>query len=107
MVNPPQTQLALQPQQLQEIVQILALHAPGMEVLAFGSRVKGTAKPFSDLDLALMTAQPLSLEQEGALHEAFEESTLPFKVDLLDWAATAPSFQDRIRQDGVVIRPAS
>jgi hypothetical protein len=41
------------------------------------------------------------------LYEAFDESSLPFKVDLLDWAATTSSFQDLIRRDGVIIRAAS
>lgn len=98
--------VALLPHELQEIRQILAQHLPGIEVRAFGSRVKGTAKPYADLDLALMTQQVLSLEQEAALREAFDESSLPFKVDLLDWAASTPAFQAIIERDGVTIRPA-
>lgn len=97
----------LQPHHLQEVLQILATHVPALEVRAFGSRVKGTAKPYSDLDLAVMTTEPMPLAQEAALKEAFDESSLPFKVDLLDWAATAPSFRQLIEQDGVCLRAAS
>lgn len=99
--------LALLPHELHEVTQILAQHLPAVEVRAFGSRVKGTAKPYSDLDLALMTTHPLSLEQEAVLKEAFGESSLPFKVDLLDWATTTPAFQDIVRRDGVPIQFAS
>ena len=35
---------------------ILARSAPGVNVLVYGSRVKGSAKKFSDLDLALDAA---------------------------------------------------
>ncbi|TDM08093.1 MAG: hypothetical protein C4K60_00855 [Ideonella sp. MAG2] len=97
----------LLPHHLQEVLQILARHVPNIEVRAFGSRVKGTAKPYSDLDLALMTTQPLPLAQEAALKEAFDEASLPFKVDVLDWASTAPAFRQLIAQDGVCLRAAS
>ncbi len=99
--------LALSPEQLQEVLRILAQHVPTLEVRAFGSRVKGTAKPYSDLDLAVMTTSPLTLAQEAALREAFDESNLPFKVDVLDWAATAPGFQQLIRADSVCLRARS
>lgn len=107
MESPGQARVAVAPEQLREVLRILAEHAPGLEVRAFGSRVRGTAKPHSDLDLALMTTQPLSLDQEAKLHEAFDESSLPFKVDLLDWAATSASFQTLIWRDGVIIQQSS
>jgi predicted nucleotidyltransferase len=44
------------------VVRILHEQVPAMEVWAFGSRAKHTAKPYSDLDLALITQQPLSLD---------------------------------------------
>lgn len=41
------------------------------------------------------------------LREAFTESALPFKVDVVDWAETGESFRDVIRRRHVVIQPAS
>lgn len=49
----------LQPEQWQIVQHILQKHVPGHAVWAFGSRVKGTAKPYSDLDLAIITDTPL------------------------------------------------
>nr|WP_194303353.1 nucleotidyltransferase domain-containing protein [Acetobacter estunensis] len=66
------------------------------EVRAFGSRVTGKAKPFSDLDLAIMGDEPLPLETQARLEEAFSESDLPWKVDVLDWAQTERDFQQII-----------
>ncbi len=54
-------------------------------------------KPYSDLDLALMTEYPLSLHQGARLTEAFEESNLPFKVDIIDWASINESFKKTIQ----------
>lgn len=103
-VGPASVPLALTDGQLQEVLQILQWHLPELEVRVFGSRAKGTAKPYSDLDLALMTQAPLTLAQQALLNEAFDESSLPFKVDLVDWAATSPAFQALILAGSVLIK---
>ena len=88
--------LDLAPQQLAEVRRILQLHVPGRTVRAFGSRVQGNSKPFSDLDLAVMGDVPLYFRQLAALKDAFAESNLPFRVDVVDWAATSEVFQSII-----------
>jgi predicted nucleotidyltransferase len=50
------------PRDWANVVRILHEQVPAMEVWAFGSRARHTAKPHSDLDLALITQQPLSLD---------------------------------------------
>ena len=85
---------------------ILQKHVPQCEVWAFGSRAKWKAKQYSDLDLAVITNAPLSLQVSGALADDFAESDLPFKVDVVDWASTSPEFQNLIAQHHVVVRPA-
>lgn len=77
---------------------ILARHLPGLDVRAFGSRVEGTAGKTSDLDLVLMTDRPLPLEVIGRLRDAFSESDLPFRVDLVDWSAIGEDFRAVIRK---------
>ncbi|CAE6709454.1 nucleotidyltransferase family protein [Candidatus Nitrotoga fabula] len=83
---------------------ILRKHVPQYTVWAFGSRARGGAKPFSDLDLAILTEQPLPLEVSAALAEDFSESDLPYKVDLVDWATTGESFRQIIERDKVVVQ---
>ncbi len=68
------------------------------EVRAFGSRVNGTTKSYSDLDLAVVGSGKLSDDTLRCLKEAFEESDLPFRVDVLDWNATSPGFQKVIEK---------
>ena len=74
------------PDQLRLVRSILSVHVAGIEVRAFRSRVDGSAKPHSDLDLAVMTEKPLSPRIAALLREAFSESDLPFRVDIIDWA---------------------
>ncbi len=86
---------------------ILGRQMPGREVWAFGSRARGTAKPFSDLDIAIVTDAPLPLEEIGALKDALTESELPFRVDIVDWACTDAAFRKIIEKDRVVVQSSS
>lgn len=58
--------LDIAPEHLRIVRSILARHAPGYPVWAFGSRARGEAKPYSDLDLAIITDQPLPLVVQAA-----------------------------------------
>ena len=89
---------------LAEARQLLRVHLPGYRVCAFGSRVTGKARRFSDLDLAVMTTTPLDWRALEALKDAFAESDLPFMVDMLDWAATAETFRRTIAPPLVVVQ---
>lgn len=70
---------------------------PEYKVWVFGSRVTGAARKFPDLDLAIITAKPLSFELLGEIRDAFSESDLPFKVDMLDWSTASASFRRMIQ----------
>jgi predicted nucleotidyltransferase len=94
----------VQERHLTETKKILAEHVPDCEVRAFGSRIAGRAKPWSDLDLAVVGAEALTLRRLGLLVEAFQESTLPFRVDVLDWHEVSPSFQKIIDRQYEVIQ---
>jgi uncharacterized protein len=83
---------------------ILAEHVVDLEVWAFGSRVTGGAAPYSDLDLALVTDIPLSALQMGRLLEAFSESDLPIKVDVVDLAAVSPAFRAQVESRHEVVQ---
>jgi predicted nucleotidyltransferase len=99
-VNP----IAIKPADLESVREILARHVPEREVRAFGSRVSGPTKKFSDLDLAVMGETPLPSSVLADLEEDFRESDLPFKVDVVDWATTKESFRKIIEQEYVVVQ---
>ncbi len=77
---------------------ILRAHVPDRTVWAFGSRAKGMAKKTSDLDLAILGTEPLDLRTMGDVKDAFSESNLPFKVDVVDWAVTSEAFRKIIEE---------
>lgn len=62
---------------------------------AFGSRVQGTHKPFSDLDLCVLEDIPITIKCQ--LEGEFEESNLPFKVDIIEWNKISEDFKALIK----------
>ncbi|HZK99066.1 MAG TPA: nucleotidyltransferase domain-containing protein [Caulobacteraceae bacterium] len=84
--------------------EILEAFAPDCAVWACGSRARGGARRYSDLDLVLIASAPLPLGRLGDLREAFSESDLPFRVDLVEWSAASPSFRARLARDMVIVR---
>ena len=97
--------MILSERELAQVREILGHHLPGREIWVFGSRAHGDGvKPFSDLDLAIPGRSPLPLEVLGRLREAFSESDLPFKVDLVQEADTDPVFWARAMEDHEVIQ---
>ncbi|MBM4222973.1 MAG: nucleotidyltransferase domain-containing protein [Gammaproteobacteria bacterium] len=58
---------------------------------AFGSRVLGNHKKYSDIDIFFCENIPQKIIY--SLEEEFEESDLPFKVDLIDYQKCDADFQ--------------
>jgi type I restriction enzyme S subunit len=83
---------------------ILRQRVPQHEVWAFGSRARRTAKPYSDLDLAVICDEPLSPQITAALTDDFSDSDLPWKVDVVDWATTSETFRKIIERDKVLVQ---
>ncbi|WP_420238021.1 nucleotidyltransferase family protein [Telmatobacter bradus] len=105
-MNPTETKrgLELQAGELEIVRALLQRHLPEREVWAFGSRVQGKAKTYSDLDLAVLGEEPLTLSTLAELAEEFSESDLPYKIDIVDWATTSERFREIIRQEYVVVQ---
>ena len=78
---------------------------PGVEVWAYGSRVNGRGHDGSDLDLVLRTPdlRKLPASRVGAFEDAVRESTIPFLIDVHDWARLPDRFHQSIERDYVVI----
>ena len=84
------------------VLALLERHLPGTPAWAYGSRTTWTSRPQSDLDLVVF-ATPEQRRQVGDLREAFEESDLPFRVDLFVWDEVPESFRQRIEAERLVL----
>jgi len=94
--------LDLTPSQKALVCAIVDAHLERQRVRVFGSRAHYTAKPFSDLDLLVLGA-PLGDRLRGILEEAFDESDLPFRVDIAEAATLSPEFRARIEPQAVAL----
>jgi uncharacterized protein len=71
------------------------------EFYAYGSRTKGTHRSTSDLDVCFMASIPFNIQSK--IEEDFEESDLPFTVEVCDFNLMSKDFQNLIRFDLVPI----
>jgi type I restriction enzyme S subunit len=101
MNTPP---IDIRPEHWRIINDILRDHLPHHAVWAIGSRARGRARACSDLDLVVVGERPLGIAAMAALAEAFSESDLPWKVDLIDWATTSGHFRQVIAREHRVLR---
>lgn len=91
--------LDIDPKHLVMVREILRKHLPdNSTVWVFGSRAKAATKKYSDLDLLIdMGGKELPLPLLSDLNDDFDESDLPYKVDVVDWNTITESFRKRIQ----------
>ncbi|MCX6256609.1 MAG: nucleotidyltransferase domain-containing protein [Bacteroidia bacterium] len=90
------------PKDIKTILSILENHLPGIAIWAFGSRVKFTSTPRSDLDLVAFI-EPETKYLMSDIKEAFDESDLPFRVDIHDWNLIPENFRKNIIENYIVL----
>ncbi len=96
-------EINIRPNEWVIVRQILLNHfSSHASVWVFGSRVKGTARKFSDLDLVIdINHRPLPLILLTQLLDDFEESDLPYKVDVVDWNTISDDFKTEIIEERI------
>ncbi len=92
-------------EQRKVLLALLRRFIPGVAVWAYGSRVKWTARPNSDLDLVAFTT-PAQRHLVSELKDELAESNLPFLVDLHVWEEVPERFHEIIRKEYVVVQEA-
>jgi uncharacterized protein len=88
-----------------ELLEVLARFAGLGSFFIFGSRARGSAGRFSDIDLLLDAPSPLALDVIAELEEAFSESELPIRVEVVEARRADPSFLAAISRDLRPIEP--
>jgi len=94
----------IRPDHLKIVQEILNDVIPDREVWVFGSRAKRTARDTSDLDLVVIGETSLDFKTLAALRDAFSESNIPYKVDVVDWVNISETFREMISKDKIVIQ---
>ena len=96
-------QVAVSPEQMQYLLDEIHRHIPKATVWAFGSRVNGSHRPASDLDMAVHCDKETARTDLPRLNERLIESDLSFKVQLMDFGRLPENMRATIKTKYVVL----
>ena len=91
--------LDLDPKYIDFIKETILVEIPNVEIYIFGSRMQGNALEYSDVDIALKNEEKISIESILKLRIKFENSTFPYKVDIVDLKNLKDEFRGIIEKD--------
>ena len=64
------------------------------KVFIFGSRTDGTNHDWSDVDVGIMGPEKISFQTLARIKGDFTDSRLPYRVDVVDFAAVTDDFKN-------------
>ena len=99
--------ISVSSEEFEIIKNILNSYIKKGKVYAFGSRYKNNNRKFSDFDIAIDTGEKLSFEFLNIVKDAFEESDLPYRVDIIDYNNISDKFKKIIDGGNEIIYNAN
>lgn len=81
---------------LEQLKLIKSFFPDDFNVYLFGSRINGTWHTYSDLDICIKNRDKIDLSVMSFVREKFENSNLPFMVDIIDYHRCNTNFQKLI-----------
>lgn len=77
------------------------LAGKAVRVRLFGSRARGDARTWSDIDIAVQASPALPPGVLSALREALEESSFLLNVNVVDWNDADAALRESIDREGI------
>ncbi|WP_457743859.1 nucleotidyltransferase domain-containing protein [Sulfurimonas sp.] len=89
----------------EQIVAILSkvFKNQNVQVLAYGSRVDGTAHDMSDLDLAIKADKKIDIEKFNSLKKMFQDSNIPILIQVIDYNRVPNYFHKNILRNYYIL----
>ncbi len=81
---------------LEFIKKVLSKYLKTYKVYLFGSRAKGNNRKYSDIDLAVKSDE-LTSYIKSQIEAEFENSTIPYEVDVVDLNTVSKDFLNLIK----------
>jgi predicted nucleotidyltransferase len=78
-----------------------ALGDRAAEVWLFGSCARGDIRRHSDIDIAILSRDPLPAGFLAALEADIEDSPIPYDVDIVDLRQAHPALAEEVRREGI------
>ena len=97
-------QIQISEEHLKKIKTILRHYFPTSQIWLFGSRVTGNAKKYSDLDVLIKTTEHTHATSAFIeLKHAFDNSDLPFQIDIVDWDKASTEFREMVLKEAIIL----
>jgi predicted nucleotidyltransferase len=77
-----------------------SLFGDGTEVIWFGSWPRRRALAHSDIDLAVSTGTPIPPERMALLHDAVDDISTLYEIDLVDLSSAGPALREEVFKYG-------
>ncbi len=88
---------------LKEVVGIISEYLPDARVYLFGSRAEGTAKPYSDFNIAVEWKEKIPLPTIVKIRTKLEKLPTLKSFDLVDLNRMPDFFVKAVRKRGVIL----
>lgn len=72
------------------------------KVYLFGSRASNTYSDHSDIDIAVIAENPISLYKLSEIREMLSQSNIIYEVDLIDLNSVDEKFRDKVIKGGLL-----
>ncbi|WP_096202427.1 nucleotidyltransferase family protein [Bacillus sp. FJAT-45350] len=88
---------------LKQIKEIVRYHLQGVtaKVYLFGSWARHRERNSSDIDIAIELVNPSSKGVISTIREAFEESTIPYRIEVVNLDDTNIDFKNKVVEEGI------
>lgn len=73
-----------------------------VKVVLFGSRARGDFVSTSDVDIGIIAGKRVDRKKLILLREYIEELNIPYKVEIVDFAAVSEKFKQEVLKEAVV-----
>ena len=73
-----------------------------VRVYLFGSWARGNPRRSSDIDVAIIHRGEVTASCLALLREALEESSIPYRVDVVDLNEAAPTLVEAVTREGIL-----
>lgn len=94
--------MALENEYKDKILGILTILFPNAKIYFFGSRVGDNHAKYADIDIAIEEDMAIRPGRIGEAINMFAESSIPYKIDILDYNSVSKDMQYFIKRDGVL-----
>ena len=78
------------------------LRGTAARVYLFGSRARGSSRAASDIDIGILDDAPLADGLLSDIRETLFESTIPYRVDVVDLGQVDAEFRRRVLTEGIL-----